>query len=196
MADDEKLLERKETDNDYNDKFMIMALNEAKNGSIIGEVPVGCVLIDSITNNVVAKGHNLTQKLKNGTKHCEINCIDYLYKNNDKNLLNNKILLNNYILYVTVEPCIMCASALSILNIKKVFYGCSNKKFGGNGSILSLNNENGFGFNLIPKNFRFSYLSKGGFHKNDAINLLKNFYEKGNNKLPVNKRARKVENDS
>ena len=76
---------------------------------------------------------------------------------------------------MTVEPCCMCAAALSIMNIEKVFYGCQNYKFGGNGSILSLNSN---------------YQSLGGYYANKAIQLLRNFYEGGNLALPPKKRAR------
>ena len=68
------------------------------------------------------------------TTHCEVNCIRQIYreKNEDK--------LNESVVYVTCEPCIMCAYALNIAKVKGVVFGCENDKFGGNGSILSLQN--------------------------------------------------------
>ena len=118
---------------DFNSKFMELAVEEAKKGRDADEVPVGCVIVEN-NKIIIASAHNQTNKFKNATKHCEIICIQYLSKH--KNIRN----LSNCYLYVTVEPCIMCASALKIMNIKKVFYGCCNNKFGGNGSIYSLNN--------------------------------------------------------
>ena len=64
-------------------------------------------------------------------------------------------------LYVTVEPCIMCAYALNLVKIKRVVFGCENDKFGGNGSILSLHK---LGVN--------AYESKGGVMKEEGIKLL------------------------
>lgn len=62
--------------------------------------------------------------------HCEIACINSL---EDKNIDFKKL-----IVFVTVEPCIMCAYALNLKNIKKVYFGCKNERFGGNGSIITL----------------------------------------------------------
>ncbi|XP_047162495.1 tRNA-specific adenosine deaminase TAD2-like isoform X2 [Vigna umbellata] len=86
---------------------------------------------------------------------------------------------SNCSLYVTCEPCIMCASALSILGIKEVFYGCSNDKFGGCGSILSLHSSNTTTVNNeVPsgKNFK----STGGIMASEAVFLFRTFYEQGN----------------
>ncbi|TKY45397.1 tRNA-specific adenosine deaminase 2 [Spatholobus suberectus] len=79
------------------------------------------------------------------TRHAEMEAIDVLLGQWQKNGLSMSEVsekFSNCSLYVTCEPCIMCASALSILGIKEVFYGCSNDKFGGCGSILSLHLSN------------------------------------------------------
>ena len=83
-------------------------------------------------------------------------------------------------LFVTVEPCIMCAYALNLSGVKRVIYGCDNDKFGGNGSILSLHKFQGNPYN-----------SKGGVLKDEAIKLLQMFYEHGNEKIPEAKRQRR-----
>ncbi len=100
--------------------------------------------------------------------------------------------LEECILYVTIEPCIMCASALSLVHIKKVFYSAPNFKFGGNGSILTLHAfEKGKEFEVgLPPNSQ-PYPSLQGDYTEEAINLLKKCYEKGNPLLPVEKRARR-----
>ena len=74
----------------------------------------------------------------------------------------------------------MCAYALNIIGIKKVIFGCKNERFGGNGSILSLNSK-------IPN----PYSSKGGILEKEGLEILKKFYERGNKKLPENLRHRK-----
>ncbi len=81
-------------------------------------------------------------------------------------------------LYVTVEPCIMCAAALSELNIGKVVYGCGNDRFGGNGSVLSIHQH--------PK--YFNYVASSGHSKNEAITLLRKFYLRENDNAPIPKK--------
>ena len=88
-------------------------------------------------------------------------------------------MLQESTLYVTVEPCIMCAYALNLAGIKHVVYGCDNDKFGGNGSIMSLNL------------FDQGYKVERGVLKDKAIELLQSFYENGNLKVPESKRQRK-----
>ena len=90
-------------------------------------------------------------------------------------------------LYVTVEPCIMCAYALNIAGIRQVVFGCENDKFGGNGSILSLHRFNKDGCSTEMK-----YGIKKGLMKEEAVKILQRFYEHGNEKAPENKRQRKI----
>ena len=110
-------------------------------------MPVGCVFVrDQVDgeeakydeSRVVAEAHNLTNRTKNASTHCEVNCIRKLSEqvgHDQKKLLE---ITRNCSLYVTCEPCLMCAHALNIVQIKRVVFGCHNDKFGGNGSILSL----------------------------------------------------------
>ena len=143
------------------------------------EVPVACVFYNIKDNKIVAKAHNLTNKTKNATSHAEILCINYLtnekyYKKDD---------FQNIIVVVSCEPCIMCAYALGLLNINSVLFGCYNEKFGGNGSVVSLNK--------ITDSIK-GYESKGGYFEDKFINILKNFYLLGNLNLPAEKRHRKI----
>ena len=85
-------------------------------------------------------------------------------------------------LYVTCEPCIMCAGALSLLNFHNVIYGCPNDKFGGNGSILSIH-EATCG-SCATEICGRSYPSVGGLLREEAIKLLQDFYISGNPKAP------------
>ena len=91
-------------------------------------------------------------------------------------------LLEGAILYVTVEPCLMCAWVLRILSISKVYYGASNPRFGGNGSVLCLHET------LEPKTdnciesdiLSHSYPSFSGLLESEAIDILKDFYGQEN----------------
>ena len=114
-------------------KWMEKAVKIAEMGLKSGEVPVGAVFVHR-EETLVAESHNLTTKTKNATTHCEINCIREISGRKD-----GEQILKECAVYVTVEPCIMCAYALNLAGVKRVVFGTHNDKFGGNGSILSLN---------------------------------------------------------
>ena len=108
---------------------MIQKSYEAVNNK---EIPVACCFVNMNNKKLelVTIQHNLTNKLKNGTKHCEILCLDYCYKNN--------LDVTKMVAIVTVEPCLMCGYALLLSNIKKVYYVLPNSKFGGVESLYNL----------------------------------------------------------
>lgn len=81
-------------------------------------------------------------------------------------------------LYVTVEPCVMCASALRQLNIRSVYFGCANDRFGGCGSVMNINSDEG-----IERPYR----AYPGFYREEAIMLLRKFYIQENEKAPTPK---------
>nr|ACR34180.1 unknown [Zea mays] len=90
-------------------------------------------------------------------------------------------------LYVTCEPCIMCATALSIIGIREVYFGCANDKFGGCGSIMSLHNGAASSSDELsgsqastPKGFKCT----GGIMAEEAVALFRCFYEQGNPNAP------------
>ncbi|XP_075659620.1 tRNA-specific adenosine deaminase TAD2 isoform X3 [Castanea sativa] len=119
--------------------FMELAIQQAKLAMDSLEVPVGCVIVED--GKVIASGRNRTTETRNATRHAEMEAIDILLEHWQKNGLSKLEVaekFSNCYLYVTCEPCIMCAASLSILGIKEVCYGCANDKFGGCGSILSL----------------------------------------------------------
>lgn len=108
--------------------------------------------------------------------HCEILCINQISKL--QNTCENSF--GDIIVYVTCEPCIMCAFALNIVGIKEVYFGCKNEKFGGNGSVFKFNDQ--------PPN---PYKSFGGVFEKEAAEILRKFYERGNSNIPEDKRYRK-----
>ncbi|KAG7023369.1 tRNA-specific adenosine deaminase 2 [Cucurbita argyrosperma subsp. argyrosperma] len=119
--------------------FMELAILQAKLALNSLEVPVGCVIVED--GMVIATGRNRTNETRNATRHAEMEAIDILIEAWQRDGLSTSEVADKFSkckLYVTCEPCIMCASALSILGIKEVYYGCANDKFGGCGSVLSL----------------------------------------------------------
>jgi len=102
--------------------FMNMALLEAEAAFEEGEIPVGAVIV--LDNKVIAKAHNLTETLNDATAHAEMQALTSAF-----NYLGAKY-LNNCILYVTLEPCVMCAGALFWAQIGKVVYGATDLKRG------------------------------------------------------------------
>lgn len=113
-----------------NDKFMQAALNEAKKAYIKGEVPVGAVITKD--NKIIARAHNLREREKSSLSHAEILCIRKACKK------LNSWRLEKCNMYVTLEPCAMCAGALTQSRIDKVFIGAKDKKNGCVGSIANI----------------------------------------------------------
>ena len=104
------------------ERYMRMALAEAKLALAQGEVPIGCVIVAN--GQIVGRGHNLTETLDDVTAHAEMQAITAA-----ANTLGGKY-LSQCTLYVTVEPCIMCAGAIGWAQIKKVVFGANDEKRG------------------------------------------------------------------
>lgn len=103
-------------------RYMQMALTEANKAMAMGEVPVGCVIVAN--GQVVGRGHNLTETLADVTAHAEIQAITAA-----ANTLGGKY-LNDCTLYVTLEPCVMCAGAIGWAQVQRVVYGAADEKRG------------------------------------------------------------------
>ena len=93
------------------------------------EVPIGCVIVRG--DEVIASGYNQPNKTKNATLHAEIVAMANIPFED----------LRDCQLYVTVEPCIMCAAALRKVGLTCIFFGCKNERFGGCGSVMSAHND-------------------------------------------------------
>jgi tRNA(adenine34) deaminase len=102
--------------------FMREALKEAQKAFEADEVPVGAIIV--CNNRIIARAHNLTECLKDVTAHAEMQAITAA-----ANFLNGKY-LNECTLYVTLEPCIMCAGAISWAQLGKLVYGAPDTKRG------------------------------------------------------------------
>ncbi len=103
---------------------MNRAINLAKQALLLGEVPVGAIIVHRFSKEIVAEGHNLMQKEKNPLLHAEINVI---YEACRK--INSKY-LSDYDIYVSLEPCHMCAAAISFARLSRLYYGASDIKQG------------------------------------------------------------------
>ena len=102
--------------------FMRIALNEAEDAYAEEEIPVGAVVV--LDGRVIAKGHNLTETLKDVTAHAEMMAIT-----GAANALGAKY-LQDCTLYVTLEPCLMCAGAIAHAQVKTLVFGASDPKRG------------------------------------------------------------------
>jgi len=107
----------------YSDEyFMKEALKEAQKAFALDEVPVGAVIVAN--NKIIARAHNYTEHLNDVTAHAEMQAIT-----SAANALGGKY-LTDCTLYVTLEPCVMCAGALQWSQITKIVYGASDEKKG------------------------------------------------------------------
>lgn len=133
--------------------FMKRALQEAEAAYEKGEIPVGAVIV--IDNKIIARGHNLTETLTDVTAHAEMQAITAA-----ANFLGGKY-LKKCTLYVTLEPCQMCAGALYWSQISNIVYGASDDERG----CIHLKTK------LHPKT-----IIKGGVLADEAAVLLKRFF--------------------
>lgn len=163
---------------DQENDWMSAAFDQAKEALIAGEVPVGCVFIHE--GEVRARGRNTVNATRNATRHAEMNCIDQILEWCQSNNINYWDVFKCIDVYVTVEPCGMCADILGKLCIRKVVFGCSNDRFGGCGSVID-----------VPKLYGYSFNITRGVRAEEAIGLLKDFYKGENPNAPTGKAKRK-----
>ena len=107
---------------DTDEKFMSLALLEARKALAADEIPIGCVIVSQ--NQIIGRGHNLTETLSDVTAHAEIQAITAAAET-----LGGKY-LPDATLYVTVEPCVMCAGAIGWAQISRIVYGAPDPKRG------------------------------------------------------------------
>jgi tRNA-specific adenosine deaminase 2 len=153
---------------DKHKEYMGKALDMAEHALAVGETPVGCVFV--YNDSILGSGMNDTNRSFNGTQHAEIVAISKVLESHPTSIFASTDL------YVTVEPCIMCASILRQYHIRGVYYGCGNERFGGNGSVLSIHSDP----SIDPP-----YASHGGLYRKEAIMLLRRFYIQQNQKAPA-----------
>ncbi|KAL8939499.1 MAG: hypothetical protein Q9216_003327 [Gyalolechia sp. 2 TL-2023] len=172
----------------FKTQHMREAVLMAEQAFACDETPVGCVMI--YQGQTIGRGMNDTNnsynvrsplnemnkidvevsaliETKQGTRHAEFQAIDQVLDNHRPSIFCETDL------YVTVEPCIMCAAALRQLKIRSIFFGCSNDRFGGTGGVLSIHSDT---------NVDEPLMVHGGVLREEAIMLLRRFYIQENRK--------------
>ncbi|TNM94464.1 hypothetical protein fugu_017223 [Takifugu bimaculatus] len=178
--------------------WMDKAFDMAKDALQNGEVPVGCLMV--YNSEVVGKGRNEVNETKNATRHAEMVALDELLNWCHSSNLDVSRVSRNTVLYVTVEPCVMCAAALRLLSIldlcvcvcvcvlllwsftcssdiPTVVYGCRNERFGGCGSILDVSSAD------LPQTGN-TFKCVSGHRAGEAVEMLKTFYKQENPNAP------------
>ena len=144
--------------------YMNIALKEAMKAYKEDEVPVGCVIVKD--DKIIARGHNQKEKKNNAILHAEIVTLTKAQKKlNDWHL-------NDCTLYVTLEPCLMCAGAIIQTRIKKVVFGAFDPKGGAIESALKVNEVKGI-------NHRFESISK--VLEKECSMILKSYFKSKRN---------------
>jgi tRNA(adenine34) deaminase len=136
--------------------FMREALKEARAAAEKDEVPVGAVIVSN--NRIIARAHNMTETLNDVTAHAEMQAITAA-----ADFIGGKY-LSDCIIYVTVEPCVMCAGALNWAQVKKLVYGAKDEKRGFSLNIQSV---------LHPKTVVCS-----GILEEDCAKLMTDFFKR------------------
>ncbi|VDM15897.1 unnamed protein product [Hydatigera taeniaeformis] len=163
---------------------MDRAFELAEEALINGEVPVGCVFV--YDGQIIAYGRNETNVCGDATQHAEIVAIKQLEKWCANNGFSLEAVLPKSVLYVTVEPCIMCAAALRFAlpaQPKRVIYSSRNERFGGCGSVMNVNRDDSL---RSPLSCEFVENS------DRSVTLLKKFFEQENSNAPDEKRIKKT----
>lgn len=145
--------------------YMQQAILEAKKAYEIMEVPIGAVIVKN--GSIIGRGFNKKETQKNPISHAEIEAIQQACLN------IHDWRLNNSTLYVTAEPCIMCAGAILHARIDKVIFGVKEPKFGG---IISQDNI----FDQSNLNHTVSY--EYGILEDEISNIMKSFFKKLRNR--------------
>jgi len=130
--------------NKYPDEYwMKFAIDEARSAFQENEVPIGAILVKN--DKLIASAHNQTNAANNGLAHAEKLVIEEVIATGEK-------FLSDYTLYVTVEPCLMCAGIIIWSRIGEVVFGCYDEKAGAAGSIYNALLDNNFNHNpvLVP----------------------------------------------
>ena len=159
-----------------NESLFEECMKEARLALEEKEVAIGCVFYNSDSKAIVARGRNSTNKTKNATRHAELNCVDEVLRYCIETKQNPTDVWPQIDVFVTCEPCIMCARLLRNLRVRHVYYGCSNERFGGCRSVLNVaDNEE-----ILEPKLRFTH----GIREQETIDLLKTFYSGENLNAP------------
>lgn len=149
---------------DIKEKFMHEALKEASKALKKDEVPIGAVIVKD--NKIIARGHNLRETKQNSLCHAEIIAINKACRK-----LGN-FRLEDCDLYVTVEPCPMCAGAIIQSRIKNVYYGTPDNKYGAVDSV----------YNIFEIESNHNVNCENGILKEECSTIIKDFFKELRNR--------------
>ena len=135
-------------------RWMEAALREAERAYDLGEVPIGCVIVKD--GRCIARGYNQVETLKDATAHAEVLAIGAASS-----------ALENWRLYVTLEPCPMCAGAILNSRISRIVYGSPDTRFGGCGTTIDVITNNALGQKVQVT---------GGVKAEECLGILKAFF--------------------
>lgn len=138
--------------------FMKRALSKARTAAKYGEVPIGAVIVKD--GEIISSGRNMREKKNNALHHAEIIAIDRACKK------TGAWRLTDCTLYVTMEPCPMCAGAIVNSRIKRVVFGCYDKKAGALGTVFNLHD--------YPLNHKYDV--EGGVLEKECALILSDFF--------------------
>ena len=140
---------------------MRLAIKEAQKAEMIDEVPIGAVIVKD--GKVIARAHNKKESKNQATRHAEIEAIEKATKK------VNNWWLEDCDIYVTLEPCAMCAGALINSRLRNIYFGAYDKKAGCCGSLYNL-----------PVDVRFNHRLgvEGGILEEECASLLTNYFKK------------------
>ncbi len=161
--------------NKIHEKYMKAAMKQAQKAYTLGEVPIGCVIVHE--GKIIGRGYNRRNTDKNTLAHAEITAI---------NKASKKIgdwRLEECTLYVTLEPCQMCAGAIVQARITEVVMGCMNPKAGCGGSILNI---------LEMPQFNHQAKVIRGILQDDCSKMLKTFFSELRERNKLEKQAAKA----
>lgn len=145
------------------EKYMKLALEEAKKAFNANEVPIGAVIV--CNDEVVSFGYNMKEKLSNPIKHAEIIAIE------DACNKRNTWYLDDCDIYVTVEPCLMCFGAINESRIKNIYYGIANEKYGFSNYV-----KDNY---IVEKRINV----EGGILSEESLEIVQNFFKSKRNNV-------------
>lgn len=169
------------TINNIQEKYMKEALKQAKKALDLGEVPIGCVIVHE--GKIIGRGYNRRNTDKNTLSHAEITAIKKASK------VIGDWRLEECTIYITLEPCQMCAGAIIQARIPEVVMGCMNPKAGCGGSVLNI---------LEMSQFNHQAAVTRGVLEQECSDILKTFFTglRERNKIEKEKRRQQPETGS
>ena len=141
--------------------FMDKAIEQANKALLANEVPIGAILVDNETHEIINSAHNMVISTHNSTAHAEMILI------NKVSLARKNRFLNNTSIFITLEPCAMCAAAISEMHITRIYFGAYDEKKGSLESIMQIYKKKHY---YVPEVY-------GGMLEKKCSLLLRSFFK-------------------